>query len=209
MLRDAAADRRVWGAGRWRSVSIRRAVRSLKPALAAAMRWGWWRRNCMNNLTCWLVTCRPGTSVLVLVVEEPILPAHAAARRRGQMPASPVGLAYGWVTPALRPVRPAICSCRSPAISAVALQVRDRPSSRASAKDPMTRREALRSMYDQAVDDRCEHVFGHKCPAVWLRRGQLQCVARTLAIRWGWNSAKGPALPRKPTVDRTHRHRTE
>src|SRR5437016_4272007 len=53
----------------------------------------------MNNLTCWLVTCRPGTSVLVLVLEEPILPAHAAASRRGQMPASPVGLAYGRITP--------------------------------------------------------------------------------------------------------------
>ena len=36
----------------------------------------------MNNLCCWLVTCRPGTSVLVMVVEKPIWPAHAAARRR-------------------------------------------------------------------------------------------------------------------------------
>src|SRR5579862_7098657 len=36
----------------------------------------------MNNLCCWLVTCRPGTSVLVTVVERPIWPAHAAACRR-------------------------------------------------------------------------------------------------------------------------------
>src|SRR5580765_128306 len=36
----------------------------------------------MNNLCCWLVTCRPGNSVLVTVVEKPIWPAHAAARGR-------------------------------------------------------------------------------------------------------------------------------
>jgi len=40
----------------------------------------------MNILTCWLVTCRPGNSVLVLVVEAPILPAHAAAADEGSSP---------------------------------------------------------------------------------------------------------------------------
>src|SRR6185437_16959760 len=61
----------------------------------------------MNNLCCWLVTCRPGTSVLVTVVKRPIWPAHAAARGRrvnayvpgrtkpavgsAQPPASPTG----------------------------------------------------------------------------------------------------------------------
>ena len=40
----------------------------------------------MNNLTCWLVTCRPGTSVLISI-EEPILPAHAAAIRSCRSPA--------------------------------------------------------------------------------------------------------------------------
>ena len=39
----------------------------------------------MNNLCCWLVTCRPGNSVLVTVVEKPIWPAHAAARRRREI----------------------------------------------------------------------------------------------------------------------------
>jgi len=45
-----------------------------------------------------------------------ILPAHAAAHRRGAQARVTGGLAYGWVTPILRPVRPAICSCRSLAI---------------------------------------------------------------------------------------------
>jgi len=49
----------------------------------------------MNNLFCWLVTCRPGNSALVMVVEKPIWPAHAAARRRRQMPTSSVRLTYG------------------------------------------------------------------------------------------------------------------
>ena len=53
----------------------------------------------MNNLFCWLVTCRPGTSALVVVVEKPIWPAHAAARRRRTMPTSPVGLTYGRASP--------------------------------------------------------------------------------------------------------------
>ena len=49
-------------------VSMRRAVRSLSPALAAT-RWRCCGRNFMNNLVCWLVTCRPSTSALVVVVE--------------------------------------------------------------------------------------------------------------------------------------------
>ena len=53
----------------------------------------------MNNLTCWLVTCRPGNSVLVLVVEEPILPAHAAAADEGGSPRRRLG----WPTVGLRP----------------------------------------------------------------------------------------------------------
>jgi hypothetical protein len=45
---------------------------------------------------CHLLACdvsSGGTSVLVLVIEEPILPAHAAARRRVLKPASAVRLA--------------------------------------------------------------------------------------------------------------------
>ena len=52
----------------------------------------------MNSLFCWLVTCGPGTSVLVFV-EETILPAHAAARRRGHPPTSPVELTYARASP--------------------------------------------------------------------------------------------------------------
>jgi hypothetical protein len=37
------------------------------------------------------VTCRPGTSGLAEVVEKPIWPADAAARRRREMPTSPTG----------------------------------------------------------------------------------------------------------------------
>jgi hypothetical protein len=61
--------------------------------------------------------------VLVLVVEEPH---HACTRRNRQ--AGPVsrrhrsGQVFGRATPALRPTRPAIRSCRSPVIRAVALQ---------------------------------------------------------------------------------------
>ena len=83
-----------------RNVSTRRAVRSLNPALAAAMCWRWCGRNFMNNLFCWLVTCRPGTSALVAVVEKPIWSgARAAARRRRPMPTSLVGLAEGGASP--------------------------------------------------------------------------------------------------------------
>jgi hypothetical protein len=78
----------------------------------------------MNNLCCWLVTCRPGNSVLVTVVEKPIWPAHAAARRRKAnayvtgRTEPPVGLVH----PIIGPLRPAIRSCRQPAIRAVAEQ---------------------------------------------------------------------------------------
>src|SRR4249919_3061899 len=54
----------------------------------------------MNNLCCWLVTCRPGNSVLVTVVEKPIWPAHAAASRRRSIPTSAVGLTDGRISPA-------------------------------------------------------------------------------------------------------------
>ena len=45
------------------------------------------------------MTCRPGTSVLVLVDREQTLPAHAAARRRGRLPTSPVELTYARASP--------------------------------------------------------------------------------------------------------------
>ena len=45
------------------------------------------------------MTCRPGTSVLVTVVKRPIWPAHAAARRRGRLPTSPVDLTYARASP--------------------------------------------------------------------------------------------------------------
>jgi hypothetical protein len=58
------------------SPSIRRPVRSLKPALAAAMCWEWWQRSFIYILICWSVAGRPGTSGLVLKIEGPTLPAH-------------------------------------------------------------------------------------------------------------------------------------
>ena len=73
----------------------------------------------MNNLCCWLVTCRPGTSVLVTVVKRPIWPAHAAARGR-RVNAYVAGRTKPTVGLAQPPVRPAIRSCRRPAIRAVA-----------------------------------------------------------------------------------------
>jgi hypothetical protein len=39
-------------------------------------------RNFMNNLICWVVTCRPGTSVLVLVVGNRYCP-HTPRRADG------------------------------------------------------------------------------------------------------------------------------
>src|ERR1700722_3291483 len=64
----------------------------------------------MNNLCCWLVTCRPGNSVLVAVVKRPIWPAHAAARGRranayvaGRTKPA-VGLAQPWVSPTGHPL---------------------------------------------------------------------------------------------------------
>ena len=45
------------------------------------------------------MTCRPGTAVLVTVVEKPIWPAHAAARRRGHRPSSPVERTYARESP--------------------------------------------------------------------------------------------------------------
>src|SRR6185437_6241220 len=61
--------------------------------------------------------------VLVLVVEEPTRPAHAATNRRGLQPPPPVGSGTTvGLRPPFGPTRPAIRSCRSPAISAVATQ---------------------------------------------------------------------------------------
>ena len=55
----------------------------------------------MNNLTCWLVTCRPGTWSSSWSSRNH--PARTRrGRRRGRKPTSPVGSAYGRVTPALR-----------------------------------------------------------------------------------------------------------
>jgi hypothetical protein len=72
------------------------------------------------------VTCRPGTSALVVVVEKPIWPAHAAARRRRPMPTSPVGLAEGGASPTVgQPNRPSV-------------RVADRPSE-------LSRKTALRN----------------------------------------------------------------
>src|ERR1700722_7210328 len=83
----------------------------------------------MNNLCCWLVTCRPGNSVLVTGVEKPIWPAHAAARRRKAnayvtgRTEPPVGLVH----PIIGPLRPAIRSCRQPAIRAAAEHLMSHP----------------------------------------------------------------------------------
>src|SRR3954447_14745179 len=68
--------------GRCRAVSTRRAVRSLNPAFAAATCCGWCGRNFMNNLFCWLVTCRPGNSALIVAVEKPIWPARRSPQTR-------------------------------------------------------------------------------------------------------------------------------
>ena len=80
-------------------VSMRRAVRSLSPALAAT-RWRCCGRNFMNNLVCWLVTCRPSTSALVVVVENRYGPQARGPQTQANAPTLPVGLIYRRASPA-------------------------------------------------------------------------------------------------------------
>src|ERR1700752_1724574 len=86
------------------SASIRAPVVMLRPALAAAVSRVWVRRRFMYSLTCWSVTCLPGTGGLFWRVENPgcsdVVTESQADPPMGTAPAP--GSAYGWATPNLR-----------------------------------------------------------------------------------------------------------
>jgi len=90
------------------SASIRAPVVMLRSALAAAISRVWVRRRFMYSLTCWSVTCLPGTGGLFWRVENlgcsDIVTESQADPPMGTAPAP--GSAYGWATSNL-PLNPA------------------------------------------------------------------------------------------------------